>query len=160
MSGSSKNSVGVVEWSEHLLVERMVNLLPEPQLAETVRCHRVVECVLVVTSEPVPDVLDVLLLAHADLTKLSIALVLLIQLGSDSLELVIAPEELRLDTVEGLRALCFDCTLLFECFNGVLKLLLSFLLRALAPRIIVCDHVRLRSTFFASFPVLFLPLRV
>ena len=160
MSGSSKNSVCVFERSEHLLIERMVDLLPESQLLETVRCHRVVQGMLIVASEPVPDVFNVLLLAHAYLTKLSVGLLLLLQLGSESLELVIAPEELRLDTKEGFRAFCFDCALLLERFNGVLKLLLSFLLRTLAPRIVVCDHVRLRSTFFASFPVLFLPLRV
>ena len=85
MSGSSKNSVCVFERSEHLLIERMVDLLPESQLLETVRCHRVVQGMLIVASEPVPDVFNVLLLAHAYLTKLSVGLLLLLQLGSDGL---------------------------------------------------------------------------
>ena len=78
MSGSGKNSVGIVEWSEHLLIEWMVLTLPRGELAETLRCHSVVERMLVVASVPVPDVFDVLLLAQTDLTNLSVGLVLLL----------------------------------------------------------------------------------
>ena len=55
----------------------MVDLLPEFELAETLRCHRVVETVLVVTLEPVPDTLQVLLLIVAELVELPSGLRLL-----------------------------------------------------------------------------------
>ena len=91
MSGSDKDSVGVVCWSKHLLIERMVDLLPECELAEALRCHSVVEAVLVVTLEPVPDVLQVLFLTDADLAKVNDCLVPTRNRGIEGLSLFDTP---------------------------------------------------------------------
>ena len=91
MSGSDKDSVGVVCWSKHLLIERMVDLLPESELAETLRSHSVVEAVLIVTLKPVADVLQVLLLTDADLAKVNDGLVPPRNRGIEGLSLFDAP---------------------------------------------------------------------
>ena len=91
MSGSDKDSVGIVCWSKHLLIERMVDLLPESELAETLRSHSVVEAVLVVALEPVPDVFQVLFLADTDLTKVNNGLISPLNSSIQSLSLFDAP---------------------------------------------------------------------
>ena len=120
MSGSDKDSVGVVCWSKHLLIERMVDLLPECELAETLRCHSVVEAVLVVTLEPVPDVLQVLFLTDADLAKVNDGLVPPRDSDIQSLSLFNASVELLLRTDQALKALIFEFELGFEVFDLVL----------------------------------------
>ena len=98
----------------------MVDLLPESELAETLRSHSVVEAVLVVTLEPVPDILQVLFLTDADLAKVNDGLVPPRDSGIQSLSLFNAPVELLLRTDQALKALVFKFELGFEVFDLVL----------------------------------------
>ena len=116
----------------------MVNLLPERELAETLRSHSVVEAVLVVTLEPVPDVLQVLLLTDADLAKVDNGLVPLRDGGIQSLSLFDASVELLLRTDQAFKALVLEFELGFEAFDLVLEPCdPAFVLRVL-PSLVLC----------------------
>ena len=88
MSSRDKNSVGIVCWSKHLLIERMVYLLPDDELAEALRRFPSSKTPLLVASKPVPDVFKVLFLLVTNLTHMVIGVDLPLNSGFQTIDLL------------------------------------------------------------------------
>ena len=138
----------------------MVNLLPESELAETLRSHSVVEAVLVVALKPVPDVFQVLLLTDTDLAKVNDGLVPLRDSGIQSLSLFDASVELLLRTDQAFKALVLEFELGFEAFDLVLEPCDPAFVLGVLPSLILCLDLSWCSVVRDSKPESLLSLPV